>query len=529
MLKIDEIKISVDEKEPEKQLLSAAAKKLKVPKEKLGSLKILRRSLDSRHKEDLRYVYSIALSYQGNETKKLNSLKNKKINKYIPPNCSLPPNTYNCPDRPVIIGAGPAGLFCGLVLAEQGLAPLIIERGKKVTERSQDVQTFWQQGKLLPDSNVQFGEGGAGTFSDGKLNTGTRDPRHRRIIADFIQAGAPKEIAYLAKPHIGSDNLPGVVKNLRQRIEKAGGEFMFSTTLTDIIIEKGAVSRIAAKNNSGEFIMPCQCLVLAIGHSARDTYQLLYDKGLEIQPKPFSLGLRIEHKQKMINQIQYGTDRLGAADYKLAVHLPNGRSVYSFCMCPGGLVVGAASEPEALVTNGMSPFNRDGENANSALLVGVKPEDFPSKHPLAGMYWQRQIEQECFRLGGSNYGTVCQKVADFLAQQPSSTWGNVEPTYLPAVIPGDAGKALPSCVSHSLREALPLLDNIMPGFACPDALLTAAETRSSAPVRIVRNNKGQTTIGGIFPAGEGSGYAGGIMSAAADGMKIAEFILNFRK
>lgn len=523
MLKIDEIKLPVEHSFED--IITAVAKALKVAEENLGTWKIIRKSIDARKKPELCYVYSIAVEFKGNEAKKVKQLKNKKVSIYKPEVYIAKKSCYSTKYRPIVMGAGPCGIFAALTLARAGLKPLILERGKPVEERQLDVEDFWFKRDLKNESNVQFGEGGAGAFSDGKLNTGTRDLRHRRIIADFVEAGAPEEICYLAKPHIGSDNLPKVVKHLRELIQSLGGEFRFSTRLTDIIIEDNCLVGIKTEDSQGEAVLECDRLVLAGGHSARDIYRLLYEKGAALAAKPFSLGVRIEHPQELINKVQYGTDALGAADYKLAVHLPDGRGVYTFCMCPGGVVVGAASECGSVVTNGMSAFKRDGTNANSALLVAVTPADFPTDHPLGGMYWQQEIEKVCFQLGGGDYSAPCQLVEDFLANRPSPGFRRVRPTYLPGVKFANLREYLPPIISDSLALALPGFEEKLPGFASHDAVLTAPETRSSAPVRILRDRGGESNIRGIFPAGEGSGYAGGIMSAAADGMRIAELIL----
>lgn len=523
MLKIDEIKLPV--KHSSGDVTAAIAKILKVAEDDLGEWKIVRRSVDARKKPELYYVYSVAVEFKGNEEKKVKQLKNKKISLYRPGVYVAPQNCYKGRYRPVVVGAGPCGIFAALTLARAGLKPLILERGKAVEERQGDVEGFWRGRILNPESNVQFGEGGAGAFSDGKLNTGTRDLRHRQIIVDFIEAGAPEEIGYLAKPHIGSDNLPKVVKNLRGLIESLGGEFRFSTRLTDIILEEGSLVGIKTQDAQGEMVLDCDRLVLAVGHSARDIYSLLYDRGVDMAAKAFSLGVRIEHPQALINKVQYGTDALGAADYKLSVHLEGGRGVYTFCMCPGGVVVGAGSQGNGVVTNGMSLFSRDGANANSALLVAVTPVDFPTNHPLGGMYWQEEIEQRCFQIGGGDYSAPCQLVGDFLANRPSSEFRGVSPSYLPGVKFADLRECLPRIIWESLALALPRLEEKLPGFASGDPVLTAPETRSSAPVRILRDKGGEANIRGLFPAGEGSGYAGGIMSAAADGMNIAELML----
>lgn len=518
MIKIDQIKMPVDY--DAKALESQVKKILKT--NHCGEIRLLRKSLDARKKSDLHYVLNVAVTLAADEKEVLKRCKGKNCSLYTPKKYALPQGHYGRSHRPIVVGAGPAGLFAGLLLAEKGACPLILEGGKKVEERQKDVAAFFWQGVFSPQSNIQFGEGGAGTFSDGKLTTGTKDFRHGYILECFAEAGASEEILYMAKPHIGSDVLPLVVKNLRRRIQALGGTFVFETSLVDFHAPKGVLEAIEVAKDGKKEVLGADTLILATGHSARSIYEVLYDRGVAIAPKAFSLGVRCEHLQHDINMAQYGTDALGAADYKLAVHLPNERSAYTFCMCPGGVVVGAASEENTVVTNGMSIFARNGENANSALLVGVTPDDFPDKSPLGGMYWQREIEKRAYIAGGGGYAALCQRTEDFLLDRPSAGHGKVAPTYLPKVTYGSIGQVLPSVITESLRMALPLLGKGLAGFDDGDTLLTAAETRSSAPLRILRNENCESNIRGIFPCGEGAGYAGGIMSSAADGLRVAE-------
>ena len=429
--------------------------------------------------------------------------------------------------RPLVVGAGPCGMFAALTLSMAGLKPIVIERGKEVDERVSDVEKFLRTRRLDPESNVQFGEGGAGTFSDGKLYTLINDPRTKFIFTELIKAGAPPQIAWSATPHIGTDKLRGVVKNLRERIIALGGEFKFDARLDDIRIENGKAEAVILE--SGEEISAGK-VILAIGHSARDTYELLCKRGIRIEPKPFAIGLRIEHTAEIINRSQYhgfyNHPKLQAAKYKLVQHLPDARSVYTFCMCPGGYVIAAASEPGCLVVNGMSEYTRDGANSNSALLVSVLPADFGSDHPLAGVEFQRNWEKRAFEAGGSDYSAPAQLVGDFLKMEPSRKPGKIRPTYEPGVKFGVLDNCLPDYVINSLRKAIPLMDKKIKGFASYDAVLTGVETRSSAPVRLVRGENLESNIKGIYPAGEGAGYAGGIVSSAIDGLKAAESIIN---
>ena len=435
--------------------------------------------------------------------------------------------------RPVVIGTGPCGLFAGLLLAQMGFRPIILERGKAVRERTQDTWKFWRQSQLNPESNVQFGEGGAGTFSDGKLYSQVRDPeyRSRKVLTEFVKAGAPEEILYVAKPHIGTFRLVSMVENMRASIEALGGEIRFGQRVTDFDIEHGqSEGKLRGLTlASGEYIA-ANHVVLAIGHSARDTFYTLHERGVFMEAKPFSIGVRIEHPQSLIDKVRYGANAghpiLGAADYKLVHHAKNGRSAYSFCMCPGGTVVAAASEPGRLVTNGMSQYSRNERNANAGIVVGITPEqDFPGG-PLAGVELQEKLESHAFELGGHDYCAPGQLVGDFIQGQPSTAFGEVEPSYKPGVLLGDLASALPDYVIEAVREALPAFGKQIRGFDRHDAILTGIETRTSSPIRIKRDNASLQSINtrGLYPAGEGAGYAGGILSAGVDGIKVAEAV-----
>ena len=523
MLRVTGIKITIDQKE--KDLKNALLKKLKINESDLIEYRIYKESIDARKRDQLYFVYTIDVDVK-NEDKVIKKCKSNDIT--VTPNMEyqyVHKGDIKLNNPPVIIGFGPAGLFAGLILAEMGYCPIILERGKNVDDRAKDVEHFWKTGELVVDSNVQFGEGGAGTFSDGKLTTQIKDPRCRKILEEFIEAGAPEEILYSSKPHVGTDILQYVVKNIRKKIISLGGEVFFESKATDFIIDDGKVSGVQINKGT---VIDAQAVVVAVGHSARDTFEAIYESGLEINQKPFSIGVRIEHPQEIINQSQYGTfadhPRLGAADYKLVHHCKNGRSVYTFCMCPGGTVVASASEEGGVVTNGMSEHARDKENANSALLVGVGPEDFGSDHPLAGMYFQRKLEQKAFVEGGSNYHAPAQLVGDFLDGKPSTSLGKVNPSYTPGIKPTDLKNCLPTYVVEAFKEALVELDKRLKGFGMKDAIMTGVETRSSSPIRIVRDENLESNIHGIYPSGEGAGYAGGIVSAAVDGIKIAEAI-----
>ena len=505
------------------QLQFEAAQMLRISNSKIRQLRIVRRSVDARKKPNVRIIYTIDVAVDGSENKILKQSGCKRaslapVSYYKVPKTTLQPN-----QRPVIVGFGPAGMFAALILAMAGWKPLVLERGEDAQSRHEKVQKFFATGELDVKSNVQFGEGGAGTFSDGKLNTGVNNPRIGWILEQFVKAGAREDILYDAKPHVGTDVLLTVVQNIRKRIISLGGEVRFHTQVTGLCIADGRLTGL--KTAEGE-ILPCDTAVLAIGHSARDTFEMLEASGVPMEPKPFAMGVRIEHKQTTIDESQYGAVNpvLPPADYKLVQHLEDG-TVYTFCMCPGGYVVAAASEEGRVVTNGMSYADRDGENANAALLVTVNPIDFPYEGTLGGMQWQREIEEKAYQISGS-YRAPAQKVGDFLANKASIGPGEVKPTCRPGVTWCDLHDVLPAKITGALKEALPLLDGKLKGFSSPDAVLTAPETRSSSPVRILRDDTRQSQIMGLYPTGEGAGYAGGIMSAAIDGIMTAEAILS---
>ena len=506
------------------QLSYEAAQALRISVSKIRRLTIVRRSVDARKKPDVKIVYTVDVAVDGNENKILKQSGCKRAaiagDKYY----KVPKAAKDPSNRPVVVGFGPAGMFAALVLAIAGLRPLVLERGEDAATRHERVRKFWETGQLDPKSNVQFGEGGAGTFSDGKLNTGVNNPRIGWILGQFVKAGAREDILFDAKPHVGTDVLLTVVQNLRQRIISLGGEVRFNAQVTGILQQDGAVTGLEI---NGDEAVECSQVIFAVGHSARDTFRYLQDIGLPLEAKPFAMGVRIEHPQTTIDASQYGRYNpvLPPADYKLVKHLDE-ETVYTFCMCPGGYVVAAASEENAVVTNGMSYADRDGQNANAALLVTLNPKDFPSADPLSGMYWQQEIEAKAFEAGGRNYHAPAQKVGDFLQGKPSTGPGSVQPTYRPGVTWCDLRDVLPAKITGALKEALPLLDGNLKGFADPDAVLTAPETRSSSPVRMVRDETKQSIgLRGLYPAGEGAGYAGGIMSAAIDGIMCAEALM----
>ena len=505
----------------------ACTKELRIPAQAIDSAALYRLSIDARHKDNVHYVTSIDVHLNTNEAAAISRAKSKNAAicepyRYTP----LTPRDKN--KRPIIVGAGPAGLFCALILAQSGIRPILIDRGSCVEKRVKAVDAFWNGSALNPECNVQFGEGGAGTFSDGKLNTGTKDSRARKVLTEFAAHGAPKEILYQALPHIGTDKLRGTVRSIREELLRLGADIFFDAKLTDVLTLNGEVKAAVLKDKSTVKTINCSELVLAVGHSARDTFEMLYGKRIAVEPKPFSVGVRIEHLRENIDRSQYGAayNQLPAAAYKQSVHLKDGRGVYTFCMCPGGTVVAAQSEPETVVTNGMSEFARDKINSNSALLVSVAPEDIAGEDALKGMYFQRELEKKAFLAGGGAYHAPVQRSGDFLNRMVSDRFGEVVPSYRPATEFAPMEAVLPCFVTESLREAIPLIDRRLHGFAHPDAVLTAVESRSSSPIRILRGEDMQSvSLRGLYPCGEGAGYAGGIVSAAVDGIKVAEKII----
>ena len=504
------------------QLSFEAAQLLRVSNSTIRKVKIVRRSIDARKKPDVKYNYTIDVQVSGNEEKILRNSRCKKAS--IAPWTSYKVKPLKNPDakRPVVVGFGPAGMFAALVLAMAGARPIVLERGEDAESRHEKVQRFWQTGELDVRSNVQFGEGGAGTFSDGKLNTGVNNPRIPWVLEQFVLAGANEEIMYDAKPHVGTDVLLHVVQHIRNKIISLGGEVRFNTQVMGLKTEDGRLTGLELNDGS---TLDCTHCILAIGHSARDTFRMLEQSGIGMEPKAFSMGVRIEHPQSMVDMAQYGqlSPHLPPADYKLVSHQEEA-TVYTFCMCPGGYVVAAASEEGGVVTNGMSFSDRAGENANAAVLVTLQPKDFPYPGPLGGAVWQREIEEKAFKLSGS-YLAPAQRFGDFLEGKASTGEGSVRPTYLPGVHWCDLHEVLPPIITDNLKKGIVDLDKRLKGFASPDAVLTGPETRSSSPVRILRDESGQARLRGLYPAGEGAGYAGGIMSAAVDGMEAAEAVL----
>jgi uncharacterized FAD-dependent dehydrogenase len=530
MLRLTELKLPLDH--PKEALRPALCQRLGIADETLIGFTIFRRSYDARKKSAITLIYTLDFEVL-DEPALLRKLADDR-------NVGLRPNTdykfvaqapAELKTRPVIIGTGPCGLLAGLILAQMGFKPIILERGKAVRERTKDTWGLWRNNKLNPESNVQFGEGGAGTFSDGKLYSQIKDPQHhgRKVLEEFVKAGAPEEIMYVSKPHIGTFRLVKMVENIRATITELGGEVRFGSKVERLVIEAHQVRGVALADGT---TIASDHVVLAVGHSARDTFQALYEQGVYIEAKPFSIGFRIEHPQAMIDKARFGPNAgneiLGAADYKLVHHCANGRAAYSFCMCPGGQVVAATSEEGRVVTNGMSQYSRAERNANAALVVEVKPEDFPGDYrtnPLAGIDFQRQWESAAFIAGGRNYAAPAQRVGDFLAGRPSTQLGEVDPSYQPGVHMTDLAGCAPAYVIDALREAIPAFDKQIRGFAMADAILTGVETRTSSPIRIKRGADYQSiNTRGLYPAGEGAGYAGGILSAGVDGIKVAEAV-----
>lgn len=523
MLRVQQVRLSLDEQLDE--LPGKLIKKLSIRQEELLSWRIYRESLDARKANDVHYTYCIDCEVKNEERivkKHMRDVRKIQKYQYTYPKKGL----LGLKHRPVVVGFGPAGMFAALLLAQMGYRPLVIERGQCVDERVKSVERFWQTGELNTQSNVQFGEGGAGTFSDGKLTTRSKDLRVHKVLEELVRFGAPEDILYTAHPHIGTDRLRDVVKQLRKEVIALGGDIRFSSCLTDILMEKNEVCGIVV---NGE-IIPTQQLILAIGHSARDTYRLLHERGVVMHPKAFAIGARVEHPQSMIDKAQYkayaGHPRLHAAEYRLTHTASNGRGVYTFCMCPGGTVVPSTSYEGGVVVNGMSEHARDQKNANSALLVQIRPEDYGTD-AMDGIRYQEELERNAFLLGGQNYRAPAQLVKDFLAHRKSEAMGSVEPSYALGVTPCDLHDVLPAYVTLAMEEAIIAMDQKLKGFAMGDAVLTGVETRSSSPVRVERSKETlqSLSVSGLYPCGEGAGYAGGIVSAAIDGIRCAEQLI----
>ncbi len=535
MLRLTNLNVPLDY--TDESLKTILVKKLKLNADQLVSIRISRRSIDARNKQDVHFVLSVDLTLKDENTALHRNKALTRIQNSHTENNLSAFRVHSSPESrsPVlVVGAGPAGLFAALTLACAGVCPVLIERGKPVDSRSNDVRAMQESGLLLPDSNVQFGEGGAGAFSDGKLTCGIKSPHVRTILDTFVAHGAPEDILIDQKPHIGTDRLKGVVSSIRQEIIRLGGTVLFETRLEELILRSGHVEGAVLSHSGERREFLTDTVLLCIGHSARDTVQTLFSQGIRMVPKPFAMGVRIEHTRSFIDRTQYGSfaghPALGAASYKLICHTPDGRGVYTFCMCPGGEVIAAASQPGGVVTNGMSFHARDGRNSNSALLVGVRPEDFGDDHPLAGFVLQRSIEKAAYRAGGGNFTAPAQRVGDFLQDRSSAAFGEVIPSYRPGVAAADLRAVLPLWITENLKKGIRAMNTQLPGFADPDAVLTGPETRSSSPVRFCRSPLGEAeNILGLYPVGEGAGYAGGIVSAAADGISAALQVISCRQ
>lgn len=521
MLRVGNLSVSLSATEDEvvRQLL----RRLRIPREALLSWKIHKKSVDARDKGDVHFVLTVDVAL-ADEAAVLRRLKPGMAARVQPaPAVRLPRAAFSTP--PLVVGAGPAGLFAALTLAQAGARPVLMERGKPVDRRAEDVARMAREGVLDPESNVQFGEGGAGAFSDGKLTTGIKSPHQQAVLETFVRHGAPEEILVLAKPHIGTDLLRGVVAAMRAEILRLGGQVLFETRLTELILQGNRVMGAVVRQGGDAREIAADTVLLCIGHSARDTIQTLFRQGVHMTQKPFAMGVRMEHPQAMIDRSQYGRfaghPALRAAEYKLAVRTPDGRGCYTFCMCPGGEVIAAASQPGGVAVNGMSYHARAGENANAAILVGVRPEDFGDDHPLAGFVLQRSVEQAAYRLGGGGFCAPAQRLEDFLAGRASTGFGEVRPSYRPGVTPANLWECLPRFIAEDLKLGIVQMDRQLRGFALPDAVLTGVETRSSSPVRVSRDSLRMGNLTGLYPVGEGAGYAGGIVSAAVDGIESA--------
>ncbi|OEO24175.1 hypothetical protein AX279_20360 [Pseudomonas sp. J237] len=530
MLRITELKLPLDH--PEEALRPAIAQRLGISDDALLDFTLFKRSYDARKKSsELQFIYTIDCAVHDEAALLEKFAEDRHIS--VSPDISYKPAgvAKTAPEqRPIVVGFGPCGIFAALILAQAGLKPIVLERGKEVRQRTKDTWGLWRKNVLNPESNVQFGEGGAGTFSDGKLYSQIKDPKFlgRKVLTEFVKAGAPEEIMYVSKPHIGTFRLTGVVATMREEIKALGGEVRFEQRVSDVLIEDGQLQGVVLENGEQ---LHSRHVILALGHSSRDTFRMLHSRDVFMEAKPFSVGFRIEHPQSIIDRARLGKyaghPKLGAADYKLVHHAKNGRSVYSFCMCPGGTVVAATSEPNRVVTNGMSQYSRNERNANAGIVVGITPEqDYPGG-PLAGVELQEQLESHAYILGGSTYEAPGQLVGDFIAGKPSTGLGSVEPSYKPGVKLGDLAPSLPDFAIEAIREALPAFEKQIRGFSMHDAVLTGIETRTSSPLRITRNAELQSlNVKGLFPAGEGAGYAGGILSAGVDGIRVAEAVIH---